>query len=422
MNQCGLFKYYSFILFLGGSPHKGEFSRSSILSVDSSISIPFSLDSLGPAASIPEQTRRASPSSDTEALQSERRLAPSSQPDEDSYPSTLQTTLQQQRESSLTSSQNTIQLGEGFDSDLSLATEARDLDSPLRTSRSMEENAETSFVSSNALLEIRKLLSQAENVVSAGSSVASSASPAAPRLLSDEDIFLSLRKKTSRLQDSSFTSSSATGDPRSRSSLLWARSSSDSMLSSEKLRESSIGQKSMTSTGQPNYPSAQPRTPAPATGAYRRPQDSTVSGDAGSSFVLSQSARRAEPEGCSAAPPDNIVPPQPPVIKPSPASSTQQLTPTPTDLAGGTEEEKQTTMEGSVQSGSSSPLHEDTDHGVISDGSSESSLAVRVAKLLQSESPATMVSSTPSITDQEESKARGKMIRMLKVYTLILSD
>lgn len=79
-------------------------------------------------------------------------------------------------------------------------------------------------------------------------------------------------------------------------------------------------------------------------------------------------------------------------------------------------------MEGSVQSGSSSPLHEDTDHGVISDGSSESSLAVRVAKLLQSESPATMVSSTPSITDQEESKARGKMIRMLKVYTLILSD
>lgn len=156
--------------------------------MDSCISIPFSLDSLGPAAYIPEQTRRASPSSDTEAFQSERRLAPSSQPGEDSYPSTLQTTLQQQRESSLTSSQNTIQLGDEFDSDVSLATEARDLDSPLQTSRSLEENGETSFVSSKALLEIRKLLSQAENVVSAWSSVANSASPAVPRLLSDEDI------------------------------------------------------------------------------------------------------------------------------------------------------------------------------------------------------------------------------------------
>ncbi|XP_070776864.1 serine-rich adhesin for platelets [Enoplosus armatus] len=399
----------------GGSPHKGEFSRSSILSVDSSISIPFSLDSLGPAISIPEWTRRPSPSSDTEAFQSECRLATSNQRDEDSYPFTLQTTQQQQRHSSLSSSQNTIQLGDRFDSDPLLAAEARcgdrDLESPLQTSRSLEQSAEVSFVSSKALLEIRKLLSQAENVVSAenvisaGSSVASSASPAAPRLLSDNDIFLSLRKKSSRLPDSSFSSSSsATGDPRTRSSLLWARSSSDSMLTSEKPRESSIGQESMTSMAQPNYPSTQALITAPAT----RPQGSTVSRGAGSSLVLSQSAQRAEPEGCSAAPPDSTVPPQPSVIQPSPALSTQQLTSTPTECVTEcvTEEENQTTQEGPVQSGSSSPILEDTDQGVMSDGSSESSLAVRVAKLLQSESPATMVSSTPSITDQEESKAR----------------
>ncbi|XP_044022772.1 uncharacterized protein alms1 isoform X2 [Siniperca chuatsi] len=384
----------------GGSPHKGEFSRSSILSVDSSISIPLSLDSLCPAVSIPERPRRASPSSDAEAIQGERRLTPSSQPDEDSYPSTLQTT----------SSQNTIQQEDRLDSDLSLATKARcgnrDLESPLQMSRSMEQNAEASFVSSKVLLEIRKLLSQAKNVVSAGSSVASSASPAAPRLLSDDDLFLSLRKKTSRLQDSTFSSYSATGDPRTRSSLMWARSSSDSMLTSEKLRESSVGRESMTSSGQPNYPSTQALITAPATGAYRRPQDSTVSRGAGSPLVLSQSARRAEPEGCSAAPPDNTVPAQPPVIKPLLALSIQQLTTTPTDMAGVTEEEKQTTLEGPVQSSSSSPILEDSDQGVMSDGSSESSLAGRVAKLLQSESPATMVSSTPSITDQEESKAR----------------
>ncbi|XP_051237452.1 platelet binding protein GspB isoform X4 [Dicentrarchus labrax] len=394
----------------GGSTHKGEFSRSSILSVDSSMSITFSLDSLGPAVSIPERARRASPLSDPEDIQSEHRLASSSQPDEDSYPSTLQTIQQQQRDSSLTSSQNTIQLGVRFDSDLSLATEDRcgdrDLESPLQTSRSMEQSAEASFVSSKALLEIRKLLSQAENVVSAGSSVASSAFPAAPRLLSDDDIFLSLRKKTSRLQDSSFSSSSATGDPRTQSSQLWGRSSSDSMLSSEKLRKSSIGQESMTSSGPPYYPSTQPLIPAMSTGAYRRPQDSTVGRGPGSSLVLSQSARRAEPEGCSAAPPDNKVPPQPPIITPLPALSTQQLTSTPTDMAGVTEEEKQTTLEDPVQSSSSSPILEDNDQGAVSDGSSESSLAVRVAKLLQSESPATMVSSTPSLTDQEESRAR----------------
>lgn len=380
--------------------------------MDSSISIPLSQDSLGLAASLSERTRRISLSSDTDSNQSERRLAPSSEPDEDSYPSTLQTALQQQRDSSLTSSQNTLLPGDRFGSDPSLRS---DLESPLQTSRSMEQSGEASFVSSKALLEIRKLLFQAENMVSAGSSVAS---PAAPRLpLSDEDIFLSVRKTTSQLQESSFSSSSATGDPRSRSSLLWARSSSDSMLTSEKLRESSIGRESATSSGPSNYPSTQPLVTAPATGAYRKPQDSSVSRGAGTSFVHSQSARRAEPEGCSAAPPDNTLPPPPTVIIPSPALTTQQLTSTPADMA---EEEEQTAMEGPVQSSSSSPILEDADQGVMSDGSSESLLAVRVARLLQSESPATMVSSTPSVTDQEESKARGKRIHMLyRFYSLI---
>ncbi|XP_039993980.1 uncharacterized protein alms1 isoform X2 [Xiphias gladius] len=384
----------------GGSPHKGEFSRSSILSVGSSISIPFSLDSLGPAVSIPEQTRRVSPSLDTEALQSKYRTAPSSQPD--SHSSILQPSQQQQKDSSLTSSQDAVQLEDRLDSDLLLVTKAscgeRDLESPLQTSRSLEQSAEDSLVSSKALWEIRKLLSRADKVVSAGSSAASSASPVAPRLLSDDDIFLSLRKKTSRVQESSF-SSSGTGDPTTHSSLLWARSSSDSMITSEKARQSSIGRESMTSSWQPDYTSTQSVT-ALASDTYKMPQDSTVNGGVGSSLVLSKSARRAEPEGCSAAPPDNRVPTQPPVIKPLPPVSTQQLTSTPTETAGVPEED------GPVESSSLTPTLEDADQGVMSDGSSESSLAVRVAKLLRSETPATMVSSTPSITDQEESKAR----------------
>ncbi|XP_042243925.1 mucin-5AC isoform X2 [Thunnus maccoyii] len=389
-----------------GSPLKGEFSRCSILSVDSSISLPFSLDSLGPAVSVPEKTRPSS-SSDTATNQSDRRLAPCSQSDEDSVSSSLQTSQQQQRDSSLTSSQNTIQLGDRFDSDLSLATKARcvdrDLESPLQASRDIEQSAEDSFVGTKTLREIRKLLSQAENVVSAGSSVASSA-PAVPRLLSDDDIFLSLRKQTGRLQNSLFTSSTA-GELRTQSPLLWARSSSDSMLTSEKPRENSIGRESMTSLGQPGYPPTKAVVTASGAGTYVMPQNSS-GGGAGSFLVLSKSARRAEPEGCSAAPPDNAVPPQPPVMKPSPAVSTQPSSSTPVDTASTPEEEKQATQGDPVVSISSSPILEDTDQGVISDGSSESSLAVRVAKLLQNESPATMVSSTPSVTDQEESRAR----------------
>ncbi|XP_056250114.1 platelet binding protein GspB isoform X2 [Seriola aureovittata] len=395
----------------GGSPHKGEFSRSSILSVDSTGSIPFSLDSLAPAVSIPEHTKRASPStsSDTEAIQSKYRRAQSSQPDQDFLSSRLQPSQQQQKDSGIAVSQNAVQLGERFDSDLLLATKVRcgerDLESSLQMNRRLEQSAKDPFVNSKALGEIRKLLSQVEKVVSPGSSAASSASPAAPRLLSDDDIFLSLRKNTSRLQESSFSSFSAT-DPRTHSSLLWARSSSDSMLTSEKPRQSSIGRENLTSSWQPDYPSTQSLTTAPAAGTYKRLQDSAVSRGAGSSLVLSKSARRAEPEGCSAAPPDNKVPTQPAVIKPLPAVSTQQLTSTPTETAGVPEEEEKTSFGGPVQSSSSSPSLEDTDQGVMSDGSSDSSLAVRVAKLLQSESPATMVSSTPSITDQEENKAR----------------
>ncbi|XP_074547750.1 uncharacterized protein alms1 isoform X2 [Halichoeres trimaculatus] len=362
----------------GGSPQKREFSRCSVLSVDSSVSVTLSLDSLGPAVSIPEQPRRTSPSSDTEAEQSERRLAASSLPDEDSYSSILQPPLhQQQRDVSLTSSQTTIQPGERLD-----------------TSRSLERSVADSFVSSQALSEIRKLLSQAENVASVASPVASLA---VPRLLSDNDIFLSLRKKTSRDQEPSL-SASAAGDPRTQSSLLWARSSSDSMLTSDRIRESSIGQESVTSAGQTNDPATH------AAAADRRFPDNIVSGDAGLSFVLSQSARRAEPEGCSAAPPDNTAQPKPTAIIPSPPPGAAQLPSAPSDAAGVTEEETQTTPESPVQSSSSSPIPED--QGAMSDGSSESSLAVRVAKLLQNESPSTMVSRGASTTDQEETKAR----------------
>ncbi|XP_040055847.2 ALMS1 centrosome and basal body associated protein [Gasterosteus aculeatus] len=372
------------------SPNKGEFSGSSIQSVDSSASAPCSLDILGLGASVPDWTRRASPSSHTEAIQSERRSAP----DEDSYPSTQQ----HHTDSSLTSSRMTVQLGARVDSDPSLASEVRSVDrdspSPFQTSRSSGQRPELSAADSTALLELRKLLSQSDNESSAGSSEASSASAAARHLLSEDNIFLSLRKRTSGLQDSSFSSSSAAEDPRAQPSLLWARSSSESMLLSEKRREGSVGQESLSSSGRPRNSSTQALVTAPAVDTHRRPHDGAVGRGSEPSIALSQSARRAEPEGCSAAPPDTA----PPALAPPPDSSTQQPTSTPADA----EEEEQTSPEGP---GQSSTL-EDTDQGGMSDGSSQSSLAIRVAQLLQSESPATMVSSTTSTKDHEEGRAR----------------
>lgn len=308
-------------------------------------------------------------------------------PDEDSHFSILQPRQEQQKD----------QPGER------LCPTARSVErsvvSSLQISRSMDQSTEDSFVSSKALCEIRKLLSQAENVVSAGSSAASSTSAALPYLLSDGDVSLSMRKKTTTLQNSLFSSSSpAPEDPRTHSSFLGARSSSDSMLISERRRRS-VGLESVSLSWQTGYPSTQALITAPV--ADMEAQDVTAQ----SSLVLSKSVQRAEPEGCSAATPDKKIQTQP-VVKPLPAVSPQQ-TSTSSDTVEVPEEAEKTRTGGSARSSSSSPIFEEVDKGLVSDVSSESSLAVRVAKLLQSESPATVVSSTTSITDQEESKARG---------------
>ncbi|XP_028293091.1 Alstrom syndrome protein 1 homolog isoform X2 [Gouania willdenowi] len=61
---------------------------------------------------------------------------------------------------------------------------------------------------------------------------------------------------------------------------------------------------------------------------------------------------------------------------------------------------------------SSAAVQGDTDQEVMSEGSSQSSLALRVAKLLQDESPATMMSSTPSLTDNERKASEGIKLKI----------
>ncbi|XP_061842738.1 uncharacterized protein alms1 [Nerophis lumbriciformis] len=105
---------------------------------------------------------------------------------------------------------------------------------------------------------------------------------------------------------------------------------------------------------------------------------------------------RAEPEGCSAAPPDNSAFPSPPTMDPQePASLSENPTDTPDgehSLAGGSE-----------MTDFSAPIPEDRDPAVMSDVSSKSSLTARVAKLLQGE----------STSDQKDPEHRKKFLRNL---------
>lgn len=343
------------------------------MSVDSCISIAFSLDSLGPGASIPEQIRHPS-TSDTEDRQHHLLSPPPL--DEDSYPSTLQTTLRQPRDGSLTGSQDTVQLGDRFDSNASLSTEGRDSEAS-SSGPSRTEFTEASLVGSEPMLE--NLLTPAELVLSAGSCVASTGTS---HILPNENTRLS---PGSQNAEPSFSWSAAV-DPRSQSPQLWARTSSDSMK-----RREDTERESVTSSPMADRPSA------PTSSRGR--EDGSVGRGAASASVLSESVQRTEPEGCSAAPPDNPVPPGP--TAPS-GPGPQQLPP-----AADTEEEEEE-EEAAVEGPGAPPLlKEEDDQGVVSDGGSSSSLARKVTELLQSQSAASVVSSTSSTTDQEERRARG---------------
>nr|XP_057933491.1 mucin-12 isoform X2 [Doryrhamphus excisus] len=112
---------------------------------------------------------------------------------------------------------------------------------------------------------------------------------------------------------------------------------------------------------------------------------------------IPQPSRRAEPEGCSAAPPDSTAP-LPPLMVP-PAMNPKE----PTSPADMPEKEQSTPGDPGLRN-FSPPIPEDSDQAMMSDGSSQRSLTVRVAKLLQSDSPA------GSVTDQDDHKHRRRFL------------
>ncbi|KAI1887480.1 hypothetical protein AGOR_G00190750 [Albula goreensis] len=388
-----------------GSPPKGEFSRSSQLSAGSSVSIPLSVDSLQPImplfqhsvdrpinesclqttllpldpvpqgsqhSSVPDPTHHLSDSTDDQAASRVRKLIEKFQPGKVfTTTGSLSSTEDQHQQSGASP------IGAKPPSEVS--------------SSSVDQGAD-SFVGSKTLQEIRKLLGRAESIVSGTSSPSSS--PPSPQIGSDDSL-VCIKKKLEGFQDS-FASSM--GNQETPSSLLWGRSSSESVLTSDGLKESSSG-------GLCRSPRASSHSFDQGKGSLLRSLDSIPTQSAES--FPNKSARRSEPEGCSSSVPDRVAPVFISVIKvkpPSPGGGAWQgrvheVTESPhTESSGSSSEER-----------SQAPNIKAADLVVESDSSSSSSadtLTTRVAALLRNESPATMASSNASTADEDDRRAR----------------
>ncbi|XP_072533949.1 uncharacterized protein alms1 isoform X2 [Salminus brasiliensis] len=328
----------------GGSPQKETFSSSSLLSANSSTSLPLRL-------AIQKPDRPASPGSVRMVHCQASEAAPD--PHTSSHPySASQESGAPQREGS-------YGLPAPLSPDSGALLEAKQADS--------------SLVGSGTLQEIRRLLGQAENLVSGHSSLASS--PGSHCYSESNASFLSFRRNAQSYRDDSSLSLGG------KTSLVLARSSSDSAL-----KESTS-----SSCGPLQLSTHSDHMISEGTTSFKGRDENLKSRD------LSVAPRRTEPEGCSAADPDKVGPVSLPVMQGNVPSAT---------------DDHQQSQESAENTGVSSPensqIHSpaEAELGVLSDSSSESSLAARVAKLLQSESPVSVVTSRPSTTDPEESRAR----------------
>ncbi|KAG5848410.1 hypothetical protein ANANG_G00098160 [Anguilla anguilla] len=381
-----------------GSPAKGEFSRCSLLSVGSSVSISLSVDSLQPKIPLSQHTKDR-PLNERCLQTAFHPLGPlpqgSPQPpgpdtghnlsDSDDDPTAVRVRELIEK----------FQSGKVFVTPDSLpSTEARQQqarDSPLEakpseTSDSSMDPGADSFVGSKTLQEIRKLLGRAESIVSGKSSVSSSP----PSLRDSDDSLLCLKRKLEGFQDS-FASS--TGNQEMPSSLLWGRSSSESALTSDGMKERASGELGRS-------PRASGHNFAQGKGVLLRSLDS-ISNQAAESFPT-KSVRRSEPEGCSATAPDRAAPVFVSIMQvnpPTPSGGVQQgpaqevMSPTESSVSGPAENMQ-------------APSLREAERAVESDSSSADTLTTRVAALLRNESPATMASSSCSTADEEERKAR----------------
>ncbi|XP_060781726.1 centrosome-associated protein ALMS1 isoform X2 [Neoarius graeffei] len=240
------------------------------------------------------------------------------------------------------------------------------------TSECVKEG-DSSLVGSGTLQEIRRLLGHAESLVSGRFSVASS--PGLHGYSESDASFLSLRQNTQAYRDDSFLSVDG------KISSVLARSSSDSALK----ESSSSSSGPLELSRKSDYMSKGLSMISPGKEENLKSRDFCVT------------PRRAEPEGCSAADPDRVGPVSLSITQGN-ASSTSYSQ----------QQNQDHTEDAGISSSAISPTHSQTEAemGALSDASSEHSLASRVAKLLQSESSVSVVTSRSSTADPDESRAR----------------
>ncbi|XP_061102806.1 uncharacterized protein alms1 isoform X2 [Conger conger] len=373
-----------------GSPGKGEFSRCSLMSVGSTVSIPLSVDSLQPTIPLSQHAKDKLQTT----FQSLGPLPGLPQPPAQDAAHNLSDSTDDPTTLRVRELINKYQSGEVLVSPGSPpSTEGRQQqtrDSPVEAkpfseiSNSSTDQGADSFVGSKTLQEIRKLLGRAESIVSGKSSVSSSP----PSLRGSDDSLLCLKKRLEGFQDSL---ASSTGNQEMSSSLLWGRSSSESAVTSEGMKEGSSSKLCRS-------PRASSHNFAAGKCVLLRSLDS-ISNQAAESFPT-KSVRRSEPEGCSAIP-DRAAPVFVSVMQvnpPIPSGAVQQgpvqevLSPTESSVTGPGEDTQ-------------APSLKEAERAMESDSSSADTLTTRVAALLRNESPATMVSSNSS-TACEEDKAR----------------
>lgn len=222
-------------------------------------------------------------------------------------------------------------------------------------------------------------LDESPQLIGSQSWTKAAAAATASHTLSAEGTLLSLQKKTNSLLDISDLSSGPT-DPRPG----WAKCSSDSVGTSEKPTQITSGVLESFTISEPQASEQ----------ADQRLQNDAVGRSAGTDYPLplSQAYRRAEPEGCSAAADTPAVLP------------TAVQTP-PTVLEEELEVAELLVAPTHDHTPSPTPNKDDGPATAMSNAGSESSLAIRVAELLQRESSA--VASNCHTPQQEGSRAAG---------------
>ncbi|XP_048852989.1 uncharacterized protein LOC125721100 isoform X1 [Brienomyrus brachyistius] len=359
----------------GNTPEKGEFSRSSVLSLGSSTTIPLSFGSFQPDALFPQQAAIHHLGASLDPLPQQplknETLCEGQHP----------TPGISQQASSGGSKITEHAQEEIFQSSKAVSQQDRDSSTDQLPVLSVTD-------SSMGCRTLHKLLNKTRSTVSERPSLSSSSAT----MWGSENSLLCIQKKLG-----SFADSLASSGNRETTSLLGGKSSSDSLLIADGQRDTSSREPFRSSRPSTDRLTATKQAAALSLGIDVGPSSVSISGQP-AGFLSDKSVRR-EPEGCSAVVPDQALPA--PVSVPAEGCSEADGAMQSQEVVSLSKASSSASVEMRPASGC-----READRNAESDSSSADVLAARVASLLRNESPATVASSGVSFADEEERRAR----------------